>query len=102
MLLENILTFRIHLDDTDEKNGALRVIPRSHLTKIYRPGSIDWATETDRTCNIKAGGLMIMKPLLLHSSGRTINNKKRRVIHIELSNKELPAGLRWAERMDLN
>ncbi len=25
-ILENIFTIRIHLDDTDEKNGALRVI----------------------------------------------------------------------------
>ena len=101
-ILENILTLRIHLDDTDEKNGALRVIPTSHLTKICRPGSIDRAIETERTCIIKAGGLMIMKPLILHRSGRTTNNRKRRVIHIELSNKELPAGLRWAERMDLH
>jgi hypothetical protein len=38
-----------------------------------------------------------MKPLLLHSSGRTINNNKRRVIHIEFSNKKLPENLNWAE-----
>jgi len=101
-ILENIITIRIHLDDTDEKNGALRVIPKSHLKKIYRPDKIDWATETESTCNVKAGGLMIMKPLILHSSGRTTNNRKRRVIHIEFSNKELPTGLSWAERMDLN
>jgi len=101
-ILENIVTIRIHLDDTDEKNGALRVIPKSHLKKIYRPDKIDWTTEIESTCNVKAGGLMIMKPLILHSSGRTTNNRKRRVIHIEFSNKELPTGLSWAERMDLN
>ena len=101
-ILENIVTIRIHLDDTNEKNGALRVIPKSHLKKIFRPDTIDWATETETTCNVKAGGLMIMKPLVLHSSGRTINGIKRRVIHVELSNKELPTGLNWAERMELN
>lgn len=99
-ILENIYTIRIHLDDTDDNNGALRVIPKSHLKKIYRPETIDWTTETVTTCNVCRGGIMIMKPLILHSSSRTTNNKKRRVIHIEFSNQELPTELKWAERMN--
>jgi ectoine hydroxylase-related dioxygenase (phytanoyl-CoA dioxygenase family) len=101
-ILQNLTTLRIHLDDTDENNGALRIIPKSHLRKIYRPETIKRETEIELTCNVKQGGLMLMKPLLLHSSGRTTNNRKRRVIHIELSNKELPTELHWAERMNLN
>lgn len=30
-LLQNMATIRIHLDETDESNGALQVIPKSHL-----------------------------------------------------------------------
>jgi ectoine hydroxylase-related dioxygenase (phytanoyl-CoA dioxygenase family) len=97
-ILENIYTIRIHLDDTNECNGALRVIPKSHLKKIYRPDTIDWTSETEITCNVDQGGIMIMKPLLLHSSSRTTNNKKRRVIHIEFSNQQLPNELNWAEK----
>jgi ectoine hydroxylase-related dioxygenase (phytanoyl-CoA dioxygenase family) len=97
-ILENIFTIRIHLDDTDENNGALKVIPKSHLKDIYRPETIDWNIETETICNIKKGGLMIMKPLLLHGSNKTTNNKKRRVIHIEFSNLELPEEIKWAER----
>lgn len=99
-IMENIFTIRIHLDDTDENNGALRVIPKSHLKKIYRPETIDWTTETETTCNVSKGGIMIMKPLILHSSSRTTNNRKRRVIHIEFSNQELPTELKWSERMN--
>ncbi len=99
-ILENIFTIRIHLDETDENNGALRVIPKSHLKKVYRPETIDWNIETEKTCIVKRGGVMIMKPLILHSSGRTTNNKKRRVIHIEFSNLELPTTLKWAERLN--
>jgi ectoine hydroxylase-related dioxygenase (phytanoyl-CoA dioxygenase family) len=99
-ILENIYTIRIHLDDTDENNGALRVITKSHLKKIYRPETIDWTTETEMTCSVHKGGIMIMKPLILHSSSRTTNNKKRRVIHIEFSNQELPTELKWAERLN--
>jgi ectoine hydroxylase-related dioxygenase (phytanoyl-CoA dioxygenase family) len=40
------VTVRIHLDDTDENNGALRVVPKSHLKGIYRPETIDWTIET--------------------------------------------------------
>jgi ectoine hydroxylase-related dioxygenase (phytanoyl-CoA dioxygenase family) len=99
-ILENIFTIRIHLDDTDENNGALKVVPKSHLKKIYRPETIDWAIESETTCHVKKGGIMIMKPLLLHSSNRTTNHKKRRVIHIEFSNQELPSGLSWSERFN--
>tara|TARA_R110002020_G_scaffold96083_3_gene230406 strand:+ start:3260 stop:3976 length:717 start_codon:yes stop_codon:yes gene_type:complete len=99
-ILENIYTIRIHLDDTDENNGALRVIPKSHLKKIYRPETIDWTTETEMTCKVSKGGIMLMKPLILHSSSRTTNNKKRRVIHIEFSNQELPTELKWAEQLN--
>lgn len=101
-VLENILTIRIHLDDTDENNGALKVVPKSHLKKIYRPETIDWAKEKETICCVKQGGLMLMKPLILHSSNRTTNSKKRRVIHIEFSSRELPSEIQWAERINLN
>ena len=90
-ILENIFIIRIHLDDTDEKNGALRVIPGSHLNGVQRyskgPG------DEEEICRVKRGGIMIMRPLLLHASNRTISNNRRRVIHIEFSNSRLPYGL---------
>ncbi len=99
-VLENIYTIRIHLDDTDENNGALKVVPKSHAKGIYRPETIDWAVETEHICNVERGGIMIMKPLILHGSNRTTNGKKRRVIHIEFSDKELPEVLQWSERIN--
>ncbi|MCH5683646.1 phytanoyl-CoA dioxygenase family protein [Niabella sp. W65] len=100
-ILENNFTIRIHLDDTAENNGALKVVPGSHLKGVYRPEIIDWTVETEVSCVVPKGGVMVMKPLLLHSSGRTTNNKKRRVVHIELSAAELPEHLRWSERINL-
>jgi len=98
--LENNFTIRIHLDNTDENNGALKVIPGSHLKNIFRPGTIDWSVEPETTCRVRKGGVMIMKPLLLHSSGRTTNQKERRVVHIEFSNQELPGEIKWSERIN--
>jgi ectoine hydroxylase-related dioxygenase (phytanoyl-CoA dioxygenase family) len=97
-ILENNFTIRIHLDEANEQNGALKVVPGSHLKGIYRPETIDWTVEKEETCQVPQGGIMIMKPLLLHSSGRTINHQKRRVIHIEFSKAPLPEPLEWAER----
>lgn len=99
-VLENIYTIRIHLDDTDENNGALKVVPKSHTKGIYRPETIDWSVETEEICNVEKGGIMLMKPLTLHGSNRTTNGKKRRVIHIEFSDMELPQVLQWSERMN--
>ncbi|RAJ88272.1 phytanoyl-CoA dioxygenase PhyH [Chitinophaga dinghuensis] len=99
--LENITTIRIHLDQTTAENGALKVIPGSHLKRVYRPETIDWTIEKEVTCEVPAGGVMLMKPLLLHSSSRTTNGQPRRVIHIELANMELPTPLQWAERLSI-
>lgn len=96
--LTSIFTIRIHLDTTDDKNGALKVIPGSHSKGIYRPETIDWSTEKEEICNVPEGGIMIMKPLLLHSSARSTVSLRRRVIHLEFCNLSLPADLLWAEK----
>lgn len=100
-ILKNIFTIRIHLDDTDAHNGALKVVPGSHLKDIFRPETIDWTIEKEIICKVPKGGLMVMKPLLLHGSNKTTNNKKRRVIHIEFSNLQLPEQINWAEKLIL-
>jgi ectoine hydroxylase-related dioxygenase (phytanoyl-CoA dioxygenase family) len=95
-ILENIFTIRIHLDDTNEENGALRVIPGSHLNGLHVLSSKECANE-EEICQVKSGGIMIMRPLLQHASNRTTSKNRRRVIHIEFSNVNLPVGLGWAE-----
>ncbi len=100
-ILENIFTLRIHLDKTDEKNGALKVLEKSHLKAITRVESLDSPKEQEVFCNVNLGGVMLMKPLLFHGSNKTTNERNRRVIHIEFSNKQLPLGLSWAEKTSL-
>lgn len=59
-ILEDNFTIRIHLDDTDASNGALKVVPKSHLKGIYRPETINWNTEMETVCPVPKGGIMIM------------------------------------------
>ncbi|MCG2612899.1 phytanoyl-CoA dioxygenase family protein [Terrimonas sp. NA20] len=98
-ILENSYTFRIHLDDTNRDNGALRVIRGSHLKGINRVNGIKPDQEEEVTCEVPAGGVMIMKPLIMHASSRTVNDARRRVIHLEFCDQELPKPLKWAERL---
>ena len=100
--LESIFTIRIHLDDCKKENGALRVIENSHAEGVIEIK--DWIknkTGVESICEVRKGGVLIMKPLILHSSKRTENQKSRRVIHIEFTDKELPTGLNWKEKIEL-
>lgn len=100
-ILDNILTLRLHLDNCTKANGALQVIPKSHL-EIQKAGNLHQNFfENTQFCESKLGGILFMKPLLWHSSKRTQNDQNRRVIHIELSPDNLPKSLEWYEKLDI-
>ncbi|MCV9932622.1 phytanoyl-CoA dioxygenase family protein [Flavobacterium sp. LS1R47] len=100
-ILDKNFTIRIHIDKTTKDNGALKVINSSHSKGICRIENMDFKNEKETICEVEKGGIMIMKPLLFHASNKTTNNERRRVIHIEFSNQELPNGLDWSERTNL-
>jgi ectoine hydroxylase-related dioxygenase (phytanoyl-CoA dioxygenase family) len=95
--LDQTITVRIHLDDTDKNNGALKVIPKSHLNGVIRQDSDEWTISNQVTCDVKHGGIMLMKPLTLHASNKSTSNKRRRVIHLEFNTFHLDAPLEWLE-----
>ncbi|XOV66318.1 MAG: WYL domain-containing protein [Fluviicola sp.] len=101
-ILHSIFTLRIHLDETDAYNGALKVVPGS-FKKRFTNKEISTITEncTPVTCRVHEGGVQMMKPLVLHASSKSKTQKKRRVIHLEFSSSELPGDLTWLERMAL-
>lgn len=101
-ILDNTITVRIHLDETNAENGALKVIPKSHLKGIQRLDGGNWNNHPEHSCDIEKGGVMLMKPLTFHASNRTTNNKRRRVIHLEFCNQELATPLKWLERSEIN
>lgn len=86
-LLRRMLAVRIHLDDADEDNGALRVRPRSHT-------SVD-ALEELTVC-ARRGDVLLMRPLLFHASSRSRSERSRRVLHLELAPTDaLPDAAAW-------
>ena len=97
-ILESIYTIRIHLDDCTRQNGALQVIPGSHKKGVIRTTDMDLDKALTHICEVPKAGIMIMRPLLLHASGRSIVEDKRRVVHIEFCNKQMPVSINWAEQ----
>ncbi len=96
-ILEKMLTVRIHLDDTDDTNGALKVMPNSHKHGRLSAPEIQDLRKTNqiKVCNVKRGDAFLMRPLIVHSSSAGTNPNHRRVIHIEFSAENLPNNLEW-------
>lgn len=98
-LLEQMLTVRLHLDDADADNGALRILSGTHQLGRLNAEAINKCREThaEVLCAAKAGDALLMRPLLLHASSRSTSDRRRRVLHIEFAGFTLPPPLDWQE-----
>jgi ectoine hydroxylase-related dioxygenase (phytanoyl-CoA dioxygenase family) len=97
--LQQVLALRLHLDDCMEANGPLRVLPGTHELGVLSDEEIErHATyEEPLECLIAKGGVVAMRPLLIHASSKSRVQTPRRILHIEYSaTKDLPGGLQLA------
>ena len=85
--LSRIVALRVHLDPSDHTNGPLRVIPGSHRLGVLTDDAISETVHRSEPveCVVPRGGILAMRPLLLHASGKASSHNPRRVIHIEYS-----------------
>ena len=100
-VLEQMVTLRLHLDDCNAENGALRVLSGSHEAgKLSAPQIASLRQTRDEiTCALPRGGALLMRPLLLHASSPALVPSHRRVIHLEWAARGLPGGLNWRHRI---
>jgi ectoine hydroxylase-related dioxygenase (phytanoyl-CoA dioxygenase family) len=101
---EQMLSVRIHLDDCPASNGALRVIPGSHRLGKLRHAQTDAVVGEKQfaVCEVKAAGVLVMRPLLLHASSESETAHAfghRRVIHLDYAATSLPCGMEWFEKL---
>jgi ectoine hydroxylase-related dioxygenase (phytanoyl-CoA dioxygenase family) len=96
-VLERMLTVRLHLDDCDETNGPLLVLPGSHRSGRLTAAEIQHRRTFTASvpCPVPVGGALLMRPLLLHASSASQSPRHRRVIHLEYAAEPLPHGLQW-------
>jgi len=83
-VLTQLLIMRIHLDECNNRNGAIMVIPGSHRLGIIGDRNIPEIVKTKEIyhCEVNAGGAMFMSPLLLHKSPRSLSHQPRRTLQI--------------------
>jgi ectoine hydroxylase-related dioxygenase (phytanoyl-CoA dioxygenase family) len=97
--LSRVLALRVHLDASTGENGPLRVIPGSHLGGVLSDDEIlELARAREKVeALVPRGGVLAMRPLLVHSSSKALGAEPRRVLHIEYADAlDLGPGLRLA------
>lgn len=85
--LEQVLALRIHLDDSTAQNGPLRVLPNTHTLGILSDAQLHELSARIRAvdCEVPRGGVVAMRPLIVHASSKSRGDQPRRVLHIEYS-----------------
>jgi ectoine hydroxylase-related dioxygenase (phytanoyl-CoA dioxygenase family) len=83
--LSRVVALRLHLDDSASENGPLRVLPGTQTMGVLSDNAIhDLNTRTSAVdCLVPRGGILVMRPLIVHASSKSRSTKQRRVLHIE-------------------
>lgn len=97
-VLQEMVTIRIHLDDATISNGCLKIMPGTHTLGILGTAEGQNKVHQDQVgyCEVPAGGAVIMRPHILHSSEKSVAPIPRRVLHFEYSSYQLPEGIGWS------
>jgi ectoine hydroxylase-related dioxygenase (phytanoyl-CoA dioxygenase family) len=78
----SVLAASVHLDDTDEENGCLHVIPGSHtLGPLEARGeskTVEYPLESGTACPAAAGDVLFFNYLTIHGSGVNRSDRTRR------------------------
>jgi len=83
--LTEVLALRLHLDDSTAENGPLRVLPGTHTLGVLTDETLhDLSTKIAAVdCVVFRGGVLAMRPLIVHASSKSQSDAPRRVLHIE-------------------
>jgi len=94
-----VLALRVHFDESNADNGPPRVLPGTHMKGVLTDAEIEKLAAEARTvdCLVPQGGVLAMRPLIVHASSKSRSPVPRRVVHIEYSgHKRFAPGLELA------
>ena len=96
-VMEQLVAVRLQLDADGESTGPLEVVPRSHAEgRLSSEEILELAARHRVRCPVPRGGALIMRPLLIHASGKMLGVGRRRVLHF-LFAPTLEHGMAWAD-----
>jgi ectoine hydroxylase-related dioxygenase (phytanoyl-CoA dioxygenase family) len=94
-----VVALRLHFDDSRLDNGPLRVLPGTHRLGVLSDSDIHRIAEqaSPVDCLVDSGGIVAMRPLILHASSKAESERPRKVLHVEYADSlDLDDGLRIA------
>ena len=97
--LSRVIALRVHLDASQTNNGTLRVIPGPHLVGVLSDGQVKEVVTANEgfECYVPPGGVIAMRPLLIHCSSKAETDCPRRVLQIKyVDGLDLAPGLQLA------
>ena len=97
--LERIVALRLSLDDSRRDNGPLRVLPGTESLGLLTDAQIATLVQDipPVDCCVDAGGLVVMRPLVVHASSKAVSDDRRRVLQVEYADSlDIAPGLQLA------
>jgi hypothetical protein len=93
-----MVTLRVHVDEVDEHNAPLEILPGSHLLGRLNNDAVDKlaARQQPVICVAEAGDVWAYSTAIVHASAEQKRHGRRRVLQLDYSADDLPDELRWA------
>ncbi|MBS9768860.1 MAG: hypothetical protein KGV44_15165 [Flavobacteriaceae bacterium] len=101
-LYEHTFAIQIFLKNTDEKTGALQLVQGSHQRELS-PLEISLITNntTPSVCNVKKGGIVVYKPMLIQKICPSESPKLKPSITLYFSSYALPVHYIWNNKIEI-
>lgn len=99
-LLRGMISLRLHLDDVPTDNGPLQIVRASHRLGVLADEEVKRIASSAEAivCEASAGDILAMSPLAIHSSRRSTNPSRRRILHLEFADRNAIApAMQWFE-----
>lgn len=96
-VLDQMVTLRVHLDACTDDNAPLIVALGSH--RLGKVAADDVEARANQhpihACHADAGDVWAYATPILHSSAKSVSDRRRRVLQLDYSALDLPNGLEW-------
>lgn len=96
-VLDQMATLRVHLDPCDDDNAPLIIALGSHwLGRVpVEQVEAESARHLGFSCHADAGDVWAYATPILHTSARSVSERRRRVLQLDYSASALPGDLEW-------
>jgi hypothetical protein len=82
-VLQELVALRVHFDDAGPENGGLSIVHGSHsLGRLSGAEILRIPPESYTQYDCRAGDVLLMRPLAVHRSGRSVLPTHRRVLQV--------------------